>query len=248
MKNLINMLGFEFRRIAPFVYAICAGMMVFQLISFLFTRTKTEFYYCYFERLLELSRYPFVFFVAFFAILLLNGLSFFQNFNGSKSIYSLMTLPSNRNNIYISKFVSGLVAVLFLIVVQIGCVFITYRIYLAGQTHLPIKNGLFMAFMRTKFLRAIMPFNFISFLLMFICVVSIVAAILHAFICLKSRKYKNMAVGLIIMLWSTQSLYNDRMELFDNLFYLIVILGLLLLTLTYMIFYSLKAIKKAQIL
>jgi len=248
VKNLINMISFEFRKTAPFVYAICGGMTVVQIISFLFTRTKIEFYYCYFEKLLELSGYPFVFFVAFFAVLILNGFSFYQNFIGSKSIYTLMSLPSNRNNIYISKVVSGLVAVLFLMVVQIASVFLTYRIYLVGQSHLPISNGLFMAFIRTKFLRAIMPFDFISFLLMFICVASFVVAILYVFVCIKSSKYINMTVGLMIVFWSTQSLYNNHMELFDNLFYLIVILGLLLLTLTHMIFYSLEAVKKARIL
>lgn len=248
MKSLVNMISFEFRRIAPFVYAICGGLLVVQLISFLYSRTKIELKYCYFETLLELSNYPLIFLFAFFTVLILNGFSFFQNYFGSKSIYTLMSLPSNRNNIYISKVISSLIAVLFLVVVQILGVFLTYRIYLVGQAYLPIPNGLFMAFMRMKFLRSIMPFDFVSFLLMFICAVSLVAATLHVFICIKRSSFINMALVLIIVLWSTQSIYNGRMELYYNLTHLVIVLGLLLLTLIYMISYSLEAIKKAQIL
>ena len=248
MKSLVNMISFEFRRIAPYVYAICGGLLVVQLISFLFCRTKIELQYCNFEVLLELSNYPLIFLFAFITVLMVNCFSFSQNYFGSKSIYTLMSLPSNRNNIYISKMISGLIAVLFVVVVQIFGVFLTYRIYLVGQTYLPIQNGLFMVFMRTKFLRSIMPFDFISFLVMIICAVSLVAATLHVFICIKRSSLINMAIVSIIVLWTTQTINNDRMELFNDLTHLIIVLGLLLLTLIYMIAYSLESINKGRIL
>lgn len=56
MKSLVNMISFEFRRIAPFVYAICGGLLIVQLISFLFSRTKIELKYCYFTIIHTLVR------------------------------------------------------------------------------------------------------------------------------------------------------------------------------------------------
>lgn len=248
MRKLLYLINFELRRIATGLVIISVCMMAAQIVSFLFIASKSEYRYLRYEHLLELSAYPFLFAVFLGAVLLLIAISFFQNFHGSQSIYTLMTLPLKRSNIYISKYFSGLVAALIIAAVQVAGIFLTYGIYLLALPQIPkVNNGLFLAFMRSRFLRIFLPLDIYSFLVSLICIVSLTAIPLFVLLAIKSKKYFRVAIVPVIIFWSIRSIFHFGGFQLDNPNLLMPLVFIITCT-VFMARSSIKALSSTEIL
>lgn len=248
MKRMICLIDFEFRRVALMLSVISATMVMAQIISFLITLSKSQYKYYRFEHLLEIASYPFLFVVFLGAVLLLTTFSFYQNYYGSKSIYTLMALPGNRADIFVSKVFSAIFSMLFILAAQTASVFLAYNIYFSSLAGVPkMKNGLLLAFMRSPFLRTFLPCGIYSIFISIIFIISLAVMSVFLLISLKSGHYIQMTVIPAGMLWSIQAIYsgNSIISNIDNVF--VPIFVIIFFTI-YMILYSIDAISTAKIL
>lgn len=250
MKKILCLIDFEFKRSAISLMVISVSMVLAQIISFLFALSRSEYRYYRFEHLLELAAYPFLFSVFLTAVLLLTAFSFYQNFYGSKSIYTLMTLPGDRYDVYISKLLSGILSVLFIAATQIASVFFTYQIYLNSLLGVrKINNGLFLAFTRSKFLKTFLPLGIYPFLTSLIFTVSLVIMSIYIFVCLKKGERIKMSIVPVIVLWLIQFIYSIDQLAFDfKLVYFVIPLVLIVICTVFMICHSIKAIRSTKVL
>lgn len=105
-----------------------------------------------------------------------------------------MTLPMKREGVYFSKLVSFFIYFLMFFAAQLINVFIAYSIVYSrvaqfDQGRYLMNNGLFLAFVRSGFLRILLPLGpegIISTISMFIV---IVCSLYYVLICERSKRY-----------------------------------------------------------
>jgi hypothetical protein len=186
--KLLYLINFEMRRFIKPLLTVSALLILCQQIL-MGIAAKSTYMYIPYEEFFITSGAAAVFYLAFAACCGLCILSVLSNYHGSKSIYTLMTLPQDRSKLYFSKLVSGSMAFLVLFTVQIisamlGYVFFTPKIQRTVQETSPYgamfifehaKNGLFLAFVRSQLFRLIYPLGLeglvstISILISFLC-------------------------------------------------------------------------------
>lgn len=207
MKKLYGLINFEFRYIFKIVLAISLLLIIGQNILLYLTARDylTSHRYLPFENLISLSGAPIGFYICFTLVLATCVYSVLSNYVGSKSIYTLMTLPQNRSFIYISKLLAGVASVLMLIAAQFISVFCGYGLFSTSiesykgsiiYLEKPV-NALFLAFIKSDLLRMIFPLsmeNLISTVSIFI---SIIIGVYYVTYSIQARRY--LHVGLVII-------------------------------------------------
>lgn len=246
MKKLFYLINFELSNMLKKLILLCACMIAIESVSFLVILFNTKNHYLRFEELLDKAGYPLMFYIFLGLLLVIIAFGFYQNYFGSKSIYTLLTLPSKRGHVYLGKYISGLLCSLMLAAVQIIGVFLAYSLYLYAFSDIPrMNNALFLAFIRSEFLRMLLPFDFLSLVASIICINSLIVLILFAVIGERSRNYFSPVVFSIILFRIfavIPTVY--RNEISGTL---VALAGALILT-AMMIFYSLKTIERSGIL
>lgn len=161
MLKLYKLLNYEVSQHLLKVLIICAGAVVSPLIL-LNRATDHSNFYKHFETIYESSGCIIVFAIFFAAICGICIQSFYSNYFGSKSIYALITLPMKREGIYFGKLISFFIYFLMFFAAQLISIFAAYGIASSkiaqweGGKYL-MNNGLFLAFLRSGFLRILLP-------------------------------------------------------------------------------------------
>jgi hypothetical protein len=91
----------------------------------------------------------------------------YADYWGNKAIYTYMTLPIRREWIYVSRVIACTLSLLFITAVQVITVYASYAIYadhISGyeEGRFLVQNGLFLAFIRSPFLRLILPLGWLG--------------------------------------------------------------------------------------
>lgn len=206
MKKLYGLMNFEFRYIFKFIVAISLLLIVGQnILLYLAVRNYSPNEYIPFENLISASGVPFVFFACFALLIGICIYSVISNNIGSKSIYTLMTLPQGRIFIYISKILTGFISFLMLIAAQFLSIFSGYLLFSTSITEWVggelIKNeepvnALFLAFIRSDYLRILFPMSLESFISTLTVLISIICGLYYAIYSIQSRKF--VYLGLVL--------------------------------------------------
>ncbi|HHV94877.1 MAG TPA: hypothetical protein GXX37_00120 [Clostridiaceae bacterium] len=194
MLKFYKLLNYEVSRNLTKVLIICLGVIISPVVFINNMLSDYSNLYKRFETIYESSGCIIAFAVCFAAICGICIHSFYSNYTGSKSIYTLMTLPMKREEVYFSKLVSFFIYFLMFIAAQLISVFIAYNIvhYKVAQFdqgRYLMNNGLFLAFVRSGFLRILLPLGvegIISTTSMFIV---IVCSLYYGLICERSKRY-----------------------------------------------------------
>jgi hypothetical protein len=112
-------------------------------------------------------------------------------------------LPSKRSYIFWSKFLSAVACTLTLAAAQVINLFITYDVYEAYLSEIPkVHNGLFLAFIRSDFLRIIFPLDLLASIVSLISLLALSLLPIFMFIHIKSRNLKSL-IGVAVVLAGT---------------------------------------------
>jgi ABC-type transport system involved in multi-copper enzyme maturation permease subunit len=246
VKRLFYLINFEFRNIIGKLAILSGVMITAQIVFFFMVISKYNNKYLRFENILDKAGYPVTFYVFLGVLLLLSAFNLYQNYFGSKSIYTLMSLPSDRRHIFLSKYISSLIGALGLAAVQIIGIFITYGLYLVILFDAPtVHNGLFLAFIRSGFLRILLPFDLLSFMVSLVSLASLTALVFYGVICERTKSFVRGIVVPLILIRSFMLMFPMHQ---NQLPYTIRVLGVILISGLYMSYYTIKAIKASEIL
>lgn len=216
MKRFLYLCNFEFKRLSRLIFVTLGLMVVVQLVLMHLYRKENYQWqnhrYIPYEEFLSSSGIFIVFFLAFGAISVFFLLSILSNYHGSKSIYTLMTLPQDRSLSYFSKLASGFLSFLTLFASQLISVIIGYVFYapkiatIVQTTQYPYvdvtifknaKNGLFLAFIRSDFLRVLFPLSLEGVTSTIVIIIVFVTGLYFSVLCERSCRYFRITVVLI---------------------------------------------------
>jgi hypothetical protein len=201
MKKLMYLINFEFTHSIKKVLMLCAVMALIQNLSFIVFGWRKEYEALRFEHLLDISKYSLIFYMFFILLIGLQLYIFEKDYSGGKGIYTLMTLPSKRINIYISKYVSSLLAFITLIVVQTINIFITYGLYrICYSNAVRMNRGLYMAFMRDRFLGMFFIRSLPEAVLLIAVIISAAVISVFAAINISAKRYYSLLLAAFLLI------------------------------------------------
>jgi hypothetical protein len=197
MIKLYKILNYEVSQHLAKVLIICAGTLVSPLML-LNRAIDYSNYYKRFETIYESSGYIIVFAVFFAAICGICFQSFYSNYFGSKSIYTLVTIPMKREAIYFSKLISFFIYFLMFFAAQLISVFIAHGMISSQVARCEdgkylINNSLFLAFIRSGFLRILMPLGLEGIVSTVSMFAVIVCGLYYAMLCERSKRFWGFA-------------------------------------------------------
>lgn len=193
MSKLYKLLNYEVSQHISKVLVICACTVVSPLILLNRAVDYTN-YYKRIETIYESSGCIIAFAVFFAAICGICVQSFYSNYFGSKSIYTLTTIPMKREAVYFSKLISFFIYFLMLLAAQLISVFIAHGMIASqiakweGGKYL-MNNSLFLAFIRSGFLRILLPLGLEGIISTVSIFAAIVCSIYYAMLCERSKRY-----------------------------------------------------------
>jgi hypothetical protein len=214
--KLLYLINFEMQQFLKPLLKGSALLILCQQLLISIAAKRTSLYIPY-EELFASSGAVTVFFLAFAAGCGLVLLSVLSNYYGSKSIYTLMTLPQNRSRLYYSKLIAGFMVFLILITAQLISALLGYFLYApkiqkvlqeTGPSGVKFiyehaKNGLFLAFVRSGFFRLLYPLSLESLVSTIAILVSFLCGLYYGVFSERSRSYLRFApvmlqVGYIV--------------------------------------------------
>lgn len=224
MKGFYKLSSFQFWSIGVKTFFICIALLVFQIVSFSNQLFGSGIRL---EQFMQRSGFDMMFMIAYVLILAVIVISVYQKYFGSKSIYTIMSLPVSRASIYLSFIIPGVIAVLMLCLTQIANVFICHQItldklaYHSGMlsstiTTQPVKvdymnNDIFLAFVRYDYLRLLLPLSLFDLARSLCLLIAPVVTLVFTALCERSKKYGLMALVLLqaILLWQIAGNINN---------------------------------------
>jgi len=254
MQKLYKLVNHEVKGILKYILVLALAMLVLQNVILLIQLTRAFFSTSErFEDILAMCGFPLIFVIAFFTVTGICIMSVYSNYTGSKSIYTLLTLPQRREFIYIAKFISFLTCYLVIWAAQIISVFIgyflVYNTYLSGRIK-PMTNGLFLAFIRSGLLRFMVPLGLKSIIVNAVTVMSFISTFYYGILCERSRKFRGLLavaanMGLIIY----TLVVHIGVSYGDNIDYPMryIITALKAVIMFFIVFHSMKLVKQGSI-
>lgn len=201
MVKFLALLNYEISRNINKMLILCFGVIITPVILISSSLNDYSNIHMRFEAIYENSGCVLVFGIYFAAVCGKCIQSYLYNYSQSKSIYTLITLPVKREAMYFSKLVSYLIYFMIFYCAQILSIFITYGMYEKkvsrfSQGIFEINNGLFLAFVRSDFIRMIFPAGPEGIVTLIVSVLTVISTIYYSLICFSSRKF----VGVIPVL------------------------------------------------
>lgn len=195
MKRFYRLLNAQLGELLIGMLLLCAGLIT---ASWLLIHIQIKDYNFYsvherFEDIYHASGMPIVFLLCLIGVFALFIKSFYAAYWGSKSIYTLLTLPMKREIFYLSKLCSLIISVLMLLCAQLVGFIIAYRYmevkvasYSSGQ--FDMANGLFLAFIRSDFMRLLYPYGSVNVLSTVSIFVVLITGVFYVVICERSQR------------------------------------------------------------
>nr|WP_150960325.1 hypothetical protein [Aneurinibacillus sp. XH2] len=211
MKGFYRLLNYEFSTMLRAVLLLCLGTLISPLL-FLNTAIRDLSIYSVHERFEDLyvsSGCVIVFLIYLATLFAFFVKSVYANYWGSKSIYTLLTLPVRREAVYFSKLLAFAIGLAILLAVQILSVWLGYGWVASKLKHLNegqflMANGLFLAFIRSEFLRILLPMNISGLLSSASLWITVLTGIYYAVLCERSKRYWGyvpVAVAIMVLIY-----------------------------------------------
>ena len=202
MKKLLYLTQMEMKRFLKPLTATVILLILVQQVLLAVAAGRSSVYLPY-EAFFSYSGAVLVFYLAFAAACGICIRSVLSDYHGSKSVYTLMTLPRCRSRVYCSKLLSGMAVFLIMHCAQwisalLGYTFFAPKIQTVLRETGPYgmeiqlehaKNGLFLAFVRSDFFRLLFPLGTKSLLSTISVFLSFLCGLYYAVLCERSRKY-----------------------------------------------------------
>ena len=251
MKNYYRLLNYELISLLKPLIFLCLGTIIILLL--LLNQAMQDYgnHHDRFENIYLNSGCIIVFAICFAALCGLCIKNIYGNYWGNKSIYTLMTLPIKKEIIYFSKLTAFFICFIGLIAAQLISVFLGYALFsptlirtINGEVHYPrMHNGLFLAFIRSDFLRIILPLSMESFISSLAVLIAVVSSLYYAVLCERSHRYSGIifVIAAIILIVYTLS---QRISMNISLYLMSLIL---LLFSTFFIWHGIRLVKRSAI-
>lgn len=207
MKKLYKLINFQFGFISRLVLLECLMLIVAQnMLLYITAGDYPADRYIPFEKLIALSGVSSVFYIGFALTLAGCVYSVLSDYSGSKGIYTLMAIPDGRSAVYFSKVIPGFIYLLMLICSQLISILTGYMLFSTPFSAVvtdglisysrPV-NGLFLAFVRSDFLRLLFPLSAESFSSTFLMEISLILGIFFMSYAVLARRYWQLVFPLI---------------------------------------------------
>ena len=207
MRKWYHLLNEEFSGILKPLLVICLFNTAGQLLLVKIRARDFEALISRFENLYISSGSVILFTICLLAVVGLFVIAFYRHYWGSKSIYTLMTLPVSRSKIYLAMFVSNCLGLMLFYLLNFVTVFLSYCLYVSelnnfssGKAYI-MNNGLFLGLVRSDVFRMIFPLTLDGQLFLAIAFLLIPAAVLFSVISERGLRYSNLILsGISIFL------------------------------------------------
>lgn len=208
MKGLYRLINYEFAAWHRAIALLCLGTVITPLLFLhaAYNDSGGNGAYMRFEDLYRASGCAFVFLIYFLAACAFFLKTFYAGYWRSKSIYTYMTLPVRREALYFSQLIvfSGCLLLLFaaqLVSIRLGYGLVSARAEAYMEGRYAMKNGLFLAVIRSDFLRILFPFSLSRIVSSISLFVAIATGVYYGALCERSRKmWGFVLVGAAILL------------------------------------------------
>jgi len=195
LLHLYRLTNDQLARWLGFLTLVCGAMFI---LSLLLTRGEVEHYDAYsvhrrFEDLYMISGNVWVFVLAAVSVIGYFIYTIYADYWGNRAIYTYMTLPVRREWIYASRIIACMLSLLAVTAVQVIAVQASYAIYadhISGYEdgRYLMNNGLFLAFIRSTFLRLIMPLGWLGALCMLIILLVLATGVYYTILCERAKR------------------------------------------------------------
>ncbi|XEC96185.1 hypothetical protein AB6A23_06395 [Paenibacillus tarimensis] len=255
MRGYYRLLNHEFSSMLRAVVFLCVGTIVSPL---LFLNAAMKGYDRYsvhqrFEDIYASSGCIIVFLIYFAALCVFFLKSIYANYWGSKSIYTYLTLPVKREAVYFSKLSAFSVCMMMLLASQLVSVMLGYSLVTAKVASIHegeyvMNNGLFLAFIRSDFLRLLLPLSFSGLLSTVSIGIALITGVYYGALCERSKRYWGfifIVAALAVMInvlgkRTEQSFYTPGNHLYLASAALLVLSG-------FFVWHSIRLMKKGAI-
>lgn len=156
----------------------CLGMVSIEIAALFITAFSEFNAFMPYEILIKKSGVPIIFSITALIVYFIDINACEECYKKNKSIYTLMTLPIPRWNLYFAYVVAGVISLIVILAVQLLTIVMLYipvmsvadtiskgvPVFIESSNTFinygsKMNNGLFLAFIRSSFLSTIMPFN-----------------------------------------------------------------------------------------
>lgn len=219
MKNFYRLLNVEFGTMLKGTLLLCIGTALIPLLFlYLEVRNYDPFTTVYerFEIIYASSGSAALFLVFLAALYGVFLKTIYAQYWRSKSIYTYLTLPVKREVLYFSKLTAFLVCLLMLLTAQLLSVILGYNL-VAEQVgsiqdgQFLMNNGLFLAFIRSEFLRILFPIGFPEMVSSLSIGFALSTGIYYGALCERSKQYGGLVL-VMIGFFIIRSVVNERMS------------------------------------
>lgn len=204
MKNFYQLLTYECSRLMRETLLLCAAAI---LVPLLLLKGAIKEYQEFgvierYEILYHSSGGMTVFFILLGLLIAVFLRNFYAGYWGGKSVYTFLTLPMRRSAVYGSKLASFALAVLMLLAAQLLAIRLGYglvedKISSIAQGQYVMANGLFLAFIRSNYLRILLPFSLNGVLSSCALLLTLLTGVYYAALIERSKRY--WGFGLIVV-------------------------------------------------
>lgn len=254
MKSFYRLSQYQFRAMAwPASILCCAAFLSPSLLLAYKLRGFNEYSVPErFENLLSSSGIILAFGMAMALMCLAFLSTFYSGYRGSKSIYTFLTLPLRRETLYFSKLLALAVWITVLCAAGLLGILAGYsysqsRIGSVMNGAYLMDNALFLAFIRSGFLRVLLPLSLPGVLSTLAVAAATATGLFYSVLCERSRFYWGMAAAALAG-WLSVHVISRRMDMPD--FYPMIESRNTLLLFGFSIFFvwhSIRLLKKGEI-
>ncbi|MFS0723007.1 hypothetical protein [Paenibacillus sp. 1P07SE] len=196
MKGYYRLINYELRSMMKGLLGICLGTIALQLLLLQLTVSSMsrETALLRYEDLYAASGGVVAFTLMLALLLVLFAVNVYGNYWGSKSIYTLLTLPLARSALYWSKlsaYALGLLAFLVshLLGMRLGYGLVQGAVDRFSGEDWTIAGGWFLAVIRSSFFRLLLPMTWEGLLSSFSLALVLLTGLYFALLCERSRRF-----------------------------------------------------------
>lgn len=198
MRTFYRLLNYELGTMLRGMLLLALGAFVSPFMFLSIHMDRDLAVYERYETIYSESGSIIVFLVYLAAMLGLFLKSFYSNYAGSKSIYTLLALPVRREAVYFGKLLSLAIALLMLwaalaLSVWVGIGMVDNKVMYATNGNGVTDNGLFLAAIRSSFLSVALPVNLQGLLSTFSIGAALTTGVYYGAICERSKRYWGFA-------------------------------------------------------
>jgi len=213
MKGFYRLVTIELSSLLSGLLILCIGIIA---IPQLLLMSELKRYSVYtgqerFEAIYTSAGCMMVFIVGLAVLCGLFIYNIYSGYQGSKSIYTYLTLPVRRETVYSSKLAAYAISLLLFIAAQLisarfGYGIVASRIANYNDGQMVMTNGLFLAFTRSEFLRMLLPLSWNGLLSSFSMLAAIVSGLYYGVLCERSKRYGWLALIAVAIILIIQEL------------------------------------------